>query len=378
MKIINTAIIGIGFIGIAHIEAIRRLGNVNIVAICNEINCDSIAEKFNIAKSYKNYRDMIDSEDLDVIHICTPNDTHFEIAEYALYHNIHVICEKPFAKSVEEAKKLTKLAKEKNLIHAVNFHCRFYPMIRQIKEMIQNDELGSIYSIHGGYLQDWLFLETDYSWRLESAQSGDSRAVADIGSHWIDSIEHITSLKIEKVFADFATFHKTRKKPIKANATYSNEAQINQEYVDIPINTEDFAQILIHFSNGTKGNLIVSQMFAGKKNQMYFSISGSKETLQWDSENSNEVWVGKRNDYNQQISKDPSIMHSSAASISSYPGGHVEGFPDAFKHCFDNIYCAIRGDSSQNYATFDDGLREMIICDAIVQSAKEGVWKTIC
>lgn len=377
MKIIKTAIIGIGFIGIAHIEAVRRLGNVDIIAICNNINCSELAEKFNIAKSYSDYRKMIDSEDLDVIHICTPNDTHFEIAKYALNHNTHVICEKPLAKNVNEARELAELAKEKKLIHAVNFHSRFYPMVHQIKEMIANNEVGSIYSIHGGYLQDWLFLDTDYSWRLESAQSGDSRAVADIGSHWIDTIEHITNLKIEKVFADFAIFHKTRKKPLQGISTYSNNLSSNKEYENIPINTEDYAQILIHFTNGSKGNLTVSQMFAGKKNQMYFSISGSKETLHWDSENSNEVWVGKRNDYNQLISKDPSIMHSGAASISSYPGGHVEGFPDAFKHCFDNIYKAIKNESQQDYATFDDGLREMIICDAIVSSAKDCVWKII-
>jgi predicted dehydrogenase len=246
----------------------------------------------------------------------------------------------------------------------------------QAKAMVDSGEVGDIYTIHGGYLQDWLFYETDYSWRLEPEISGESRAFADIGSHWIDAVEFISGLRAVEVFADFETFHKVRKKPLKAIDTYSGMTLRPEDYEEKHIDTEDYCTVLFKFDSGARGTCTISQVFAGRKNQMLVDIGGSRCALHWDSERSNELWIGRRDTFNQTATKDPSTLSPLAGSIISYPGGHAEGFPDSFKQNFKAIYAAVeKGDTGQNlFATFEDGLREMQLCDAIVRSAKEGRW----
>jgi predicted dehydrogenase len=378
-KKFRTGIIGVGFIGAVHVEQLRRLGNVEVVALTDSVDAQKKADALFVPKGYADYREMIDSESLDCVHICTPNSTHFEIAMYALDHGVNVICEKPLATTRDEGEQLLAFAKEKGLIHAMNFNCRFYPMAYQMREMVKSGDLGDIFTIHGGYIQDWLFYDTDYNWRLETALSGKSRAFADIGSHWIDLVEFITGLRVTEVMADFETFHKTRKKPTKPIDTYSGMALRPEDYVEVPIETEDYAAVLFHFDNGAHGVCNITQVFAGRKNQMLVSIAGSKSSLHWDSEALNEVWIGRRDRDNGQLVKDPSILAPKTRAVDSYPGGHVEGFADAFKQNFKQIYKAIEtGDASGlDYATFVDGAREMQLCGAIVQSAKERRWVTV-
>ncbi|MGI5977794.1 MAG: Gfo/Idh/MocA family protein [Candidatus Limivicinus sp.] len=379
MKKFRTCVIGVGFIGAAHIEALRRLGNVDVVAVCNTHNADKIAEKFCIPKGYSDYKEMIDTEKPDVVHICTPNVAHYEMAMYAMERGCSIVCEKPLTKTLDEAKALAKYAKEHNIINGVNFNCRWYPQAMQAKAMMQSGEVGDVYTIHGAYLQDWLYYDTDYSWRLEPSVSGKSRAFADIGSHWIDMVESITGLRAVEVMADFATFHKTRKKPLKPIATYSGMALRPEDYQEMPINTEDYCTVLFHFDNGAHGNCTISQVFAGRKNQIVFDIAGSKCSLHWDSEDSNELWIGHRDRFNEKAPKDPSILSPLAGAATSYPGGHVEGFPDTFKQSFKAIYDAIEKGSTEKglFATFEDGLREMTLCDAVVRSAEEHRWVKI-
>lgn len=378
MKKIRTGVVGIGFIGTVHIEQLRRLGNVEVVAITESIDPQKKADSLFVPKGYADYKSMIDQEALDCIHICTPNATHFEIAEYALNHGVHVVCEKPMTTSVDQAKKLVKLAKEKNLVAALNYNCRFYPMVYQMREMIQSGEMGDIYTIHGGYLQDWLFFDTDYSWRLEPELSGDTRAFGDIGTHWLDLVEFSTGLKVVELLADFEIFHKTRRKPLKAIETFSGMALKPEDYEEVPITTEDYATVLFHMDNGAHACCNISQVFAGRKNQIMVAIAGSKCSAYWDSENSNELWVGRRETCNGQYAKDPSILAPKTGKIISYPGGHVEGFPDTFKQNFKQIYAAIAGDHSPaDYPTFESGLREMVLCEKIVQSAKEKRWVSV-
>lgn len=374
MKQFRTGVVGVGFIGAVHIEALRRLGNVSVVALCNNIKAEQLAEQLHVPTAYSDYKKMIDECELDFIHICTPNQTHFEIAEYALTHGVNVVCEKPLSITVQEAVELDRLAKEHGRINAVNFHSRCYPMIRQMKEMVRAGELGDLLSIHGEYLQDWLLLQTDYSWRLETKDGGSSRAVADIGSHWLDTAEYVSGLKIRKVFADFAIFYPERLRPTQAVETFSTAA-VN-EYEAFFVGTEDYAQILLEFENGAKGSLVVSQMFAGRKNQMTLSIAGKKQALHLDTEKLNELWIGKRDGYNMVAVKDPSLLAPGAKEMDSYPGGHVEGFPDAFKHNFRQIYAAAESVSGE-YATFADGVREMKLCEAIIRSANTGAWVTV-
>ncbi len=373
MKQYRTGIVGVGFIGMVHIEALRRMGNVTVVAICNNINCKEIAKRLNVPQAYDDYKAMIDSTNIDFIHICTPNNTHFEIASYALAHGVNVICEKPLALSSLEAVRLEELAAANGRINAVNFHCRCYPMVRQMKEMIAQGELGNIFSVHGEYLQDWLLYQTDYSWRLEHAEGGSSRAVADIGSHWLDTTEYVTGRKIHKVFADFATFYPERCRPKQVVETFSNAAYA--DYERFSVKTEDYAQILLEFDNGMKGSAVISQMFAGYKNKMTLSVAGAQKSMAFDSEKLNELWIGQRDGFNMIAVKDPSLLSAGARELDSYPGGHIEGFADAFKHNFRQIYESVKtGGENREYAAFSDGAREMKLCESILRSAREGRW----
>jgi predicted dehydrogenase len=219
-------------------------------------------------------------------------------------------------------------------------------------------------------------LDTDYNWRLERETSGGSRAFSDIGTHWLDLVEFVTGLKVTELLADFATFHKTRKKPTKPIETYSGMALRPEDYEVVPINTEDYATVFFHFENGARGCCNISQAFAGRKNQMLVSIGGSKCALHWDSENSNSLWVGRRETLNGEYVKDPSVLKAAVGSVVSYPGGHVEGFPDTFKQNFKKIYEAIASGKQKEgeYATFEDGKREMIFCEKVIESAAEKRW----
>ena len=377
MKQLKAGVVGVGFIGAVHIEQLRRLGNVEVVALADEAGAQEKADALYVPHAYTNYKDMIDNEQLDCVHICTPNSTHYEIAMYAMERGVNVVCEKPMTCTVEEAEKLRAYAKEKGLVNAMNFNCRFYPRAYQMRQMVRSGEVGDIYTVHGGYLQDWLFLDTDYSWRLEPEFTGASRAFADIGSHWIDLVEYITGLRAVEVLADFAIFHKTRKKPTKEIATYSGMALRPEDYEEVPITTEDYATVLFHMENGACVSCNISQVFAGRKNQMIVSVAGSRCALHWDSENSNALWIGRRERDNGELVKDPSILDDGTKGVISYPGGHVEGFPDTFKQNFKKIYAAIAGGKPEDYATFDDGLREMVLCEKIVESARERRWVSL-
>jgi len=382
MKTIRTAVAGAGFIGPVHIESIRRAVGVEVVALFHPVEkeLEAKAESWGIPHGYSDFEKMIAEENFDCIHICTPNNLHFPMAKAALLAGKHVVCEKPLATTVEEAKELVSLAKKHNRVHAVNFNLRYYPLVRQMKRMREKGELGNVYSVAGSYLQDWLFYATDYNWRLEPDKSGDSKAIADIGSHLIDLIEYITGLSIVEVMADFSTVHKTRKKPLKPVETYSGKLLAAADYQDVPIATEDYASVLLRFNNGSKGVVTVSQVTAGRKNRCSLEISGANQTLSWNSENPNDLWIGKRNEPNAVMMRDPAIVDPEVRSIISYPGGHNEGFGDTSKQLFKEIYDAVRANAAPvnpSYPTFEDGLRELILCDKIVESHRKQAWVTV-
>jgi predicted dehydrogenase len=373
----QVAVVGLGFIGPAHIEALRRLPDVEVVGIADfsaEI-AQARAQTLGTG-AYDSFDDLLRDDSIECVHICTPNFLHYEQSKKALLAGKNVVCEKPLATNIAEAEELVELADKLGLVNAVHFNLRYYPLIRQMKTMREKGELGDIYSVQGSYLQDWLFLPTDYNWRLEPSQSGDSRAVADIGSHLFDLIEYITGLHITEVMADFNTVHKTRMKPKKAIATYSGKLLQASDYEEVPITTEDFASILYRFENGNKGVATVSQVSAGRKNRCTLEISGSKETFNWCSEAPNEMWIGRREGPNQSLMRDPALAHDEARALMTFPGGHNEGFPDTSKQLFKEVYAAIRNGKPANptYPTFADGLRELKLCDKIVQSSREQRW----
>jgi predicted dehydrogenase len=382
LKPVKVAVAGVGFIGPVHIESLRRAGGVEVVALFHPIENEA-AEKaiaMGIPKYFVDYDQMVRDADFDCVHICTPNNLHYPMAKAALLAGKHVVCEKPLATTVKEAEELLALAREKKLIHAVSFNLRYYPLVRQMKIMREKGELGRVYSIMGSYLQDWLFYETDYNWRLEPDKSGDSKAIADIGSHLIDLIEYISGLSITEVMADFSTVHPTRKKPLKAQETYSGKVLAPEDYQDVSIRTEDFASVLLRFSDGSRGVVSVSQVAAGRKNRLSLEFHGSKVTMAWTSETPNELWIGKRNEANQVLMRDPSLVDKEVRNIITYPGGHNEGFGDTSKQLFRDIYAAVstgKQPEKPGYPTFEEGLRELKLCDAIVESHRKQSWVKI-
>jgi len=376
---LSAGVIGIGFIGEEHIEAIRRtnLGEVTAIAGHNIQKTFVKAEKFSVTRYFDDYRQLLSLPDIDVVHICTPNNLHYSMAKEALLAGKHVVCEKPLTMTIAEAHELLELAEEKHLVNAIHFNIRYYPLVRHTKDMIDAQELGRIYSITGSYLQDWLYYDTDYSWRLESSQSGATRAIGDIGTHWMDLIEYVSGEKIVSVMADCSTFLPFRKKPKKALETWSNKLMSSDEYEEVPIDTEDYASVLLRFESGAKGCFTVNQMAAGRKNQVKFDICGSKSALMWNSEAPNELSIGQRSGPNGILIRDPSLMSSYSRSLTSLPGGHNEGFADTSKQLFKEVYQYILdGNFSAvpTFPTFLHGLREAQLCEAIVKSSRMGCW----
>ena len=270
MEKIKVAVAGLGFIGPAHIEALRRLPNIDVVAIADvgEEHTRQKAEQLGIGASYGDFGELLKHDGVQCVHICTPNFLHFDMAKAALEAGKHVVVEKPLATTSQQGEELVALAEKTGLVNAIHFNLRYYPLVRQMRAMREHDELGDIYSVIGTYLQDWLYYDTDYNWRLEPEQSGDSRAIADIGSHLLDLVEYIAGVKIVEVLADFSTVHAQRKKPLKPVETYGGMTLKPEDYQDVPITTEDHANVLLRFDNGNKGVATVSQVSAGRKNQL--------------------------------------------------------------------------------------------------------------
>ncbi len=382
MEKIKVAVAGTGFIGPAHIEALRRLPNVEVVGLA-EANAElakTKADQLGIPRSYGDFQEVVNDPEINCVHICTPNFLHYPMSKAALLAGKNVVCEKPLATKTEEAEELVKIAREKGVVNALHFNVRYYPLVRQMKTMREKGDLGEIFSIMGSYLQDWLFLNTDYNWRLEPDKSGESRAIADIGSHLMDLIEYVTGLHVTEVLADFSTVHKTRMKPLKPVETYSGKMLTPEDYQEVNINTEDHANVLLRFNNGNKGVITVSQVAAGRKNRLNVEIAGSKQNVEWCSEKPNELWIGKRETANQSLMRDPSLVYKEAAQIISYPGGHNEGFADCSKQLFKEVYAAVaEGRQPENplFPTFEDGLRELILCDKMIESHKKQAWVKI-
>lgn len=381
-KKFKVGVIGVGFIGPAHMEGIRRQGfEVLAIAEANQELAEAAAERLLVPKAYGDWKDLVADPEIDVVHIASPNFLHYKHAKAVLEAGKHVVCEKPLAMTSEESAELVKLAEEKNLVNAVNFNIRFYPLVHEAKARIEAGEIGDrVYIVQGSYLQDWLLLDTDWNWRLEPELGGELRAVADIGSHWMDLVTFVTGTRIKAVFADFETFLPIRRKPKKKIDTFGGKMEVDVEYEEKEIHTEDYASVLLKFENGAKGTMTVSQVSSGRKNRLFFEINGSESSLIWDSEVPNQMIIGNRPEPNQLIIKDPSLMMNAARWTASYPGGHTEGFPDTFKQLQTAVYRYIgAGDfkAEPDFPTFRDGHNTILVDEAILKSAKENRWVEI-
>lgn len=377
----NVAIVGTGFMGPAHTEALRRLG-INVAGILGSSaeKSQQAATQLGIPKAYKTLEELLADEAIQAVHITSPNRHHFDQASRVLQAGKHVHCEKPLAMTSEESRTLVKLAQESGLAAGVNYNIRYYPLNLEVRDMIQRGALGNVFSIYGSYVQDWLLYATDYNWRVLSDEGGKLRAVADIGTHWLDLLQTITGLSVTAVLADLQTVHKRRQRPVGEVATFSGKVEAIDATESINIDTEDYGAVLLRFANGAHGSLWVSQVTAGRKNSLRYEIAGTEGAVAWNSEQPNDLWIGQRNQPNQQLIRDPGLVSAAARAHITYPGGHNEGYDDSFKQSFKAFYDYIAaGDFNalEPFPTFAEGHKEIVLCEAILQSHQQQQWVEI-
>jgi predicted dehydrogenase len=380
MKKIKTAIIGTGFMGKVHAENVRRLGNVEIAAVADF--ADEPARKFGQAIGVEHttgdYTTLLKDPEIDAVHVLTPNALHYPMCKAALNAGKHVLCEKPFTVTSAEARELVDLAARTKLANAINHNLRYYPVVQQIRRMIEAGDLGEILIVQGTYSQDWLLYDTDWNWRVDSKANGALRAMGDIGSHWMDMIQHLTGLKITALCADLATFHKTRKRPKGPIETFAGKTLKPDDYQPVSIDTEDFGAVLLHLGDRARGAFTVSQMSAGRKNMFAFDIYGTKAGVSWNQERPDELWIGQRNTPNGLILKDPSLLYPKAAAYADLPGGHSEGYDDVHKQVYKHFYARVADPSAPlDYPTFEDGLLGMQLLEKVLESSKKNGWVTV-
>ncbi|MBX9471688.1 Gfo/Idh/MocA family protein [Microcella sp.] len=375
---LRAAIVGTGFIGTVHREALRRLG-IDVIGVLGSSPSRSKEKsaEWGVARAYFDYDEVLTDESVDVVHITSPNDQHFEHARGALTAGKHVVCEKPLAMNSSQTAELAELAASTGLVGAVNFNVRFYPQVHEMRERVANGSVGKPYLITGSYFQDWLLYDTDWNWRVEAARGGDLRVVGDVGSHWFDLATFVTGQRIVEVMADLTTFIPQRRRPTGEVATFGSATGPT---VDYDVGSEDAGSILLRFAGGARGVVSVSQVSAGRKNAISFELNGSSASVAWRGERPEELWIGHRSEPNQVLLRDPSLLSASAAAISGLPGGHAEGFENGFKALYAAVYTDIAAgapSAAPRYATFADGHYESLIVEAVGRSARTSSWATV-
>lgn len=367
---VRAAVVGTGFIGAVHVDALRRLG-VEVTGVVG--SSQARAEAKGRAPAYASYEALLDDDRVDVVHLTTPNNLHHEQVKHALAAGKHVVCEKPLALTAAESAELVELAERSGLVHCTNFNIRFYPLVQEARARAAAGELGDIWSVHGGYLQDWLLFPTDWNWRLEPERGGALRAVADIGSHWLDLVQFVTGLQVAEVFADLATTIPVRQRPKGEVETFASAADV--ERVDAAMSTEDLAHVLVRFRGGARGSCVVSQVAAGRKNAVRFEVDGSAASLAWDGESPEQLWLGRRDEPNSVLLRNPGLMSAASAETTTLPAGHAEGFADTFRELYRAVYRAVAaGEPGDDYPTFRDGHAENVLGEAIARSDRDQTW----
>jgi predicted dehydrogenase len=382
MTRLGMGLVGPGFVGMHHVDAVRRLGFVDVVAIADvdEGLARAKAAALGVPKAYGSFEALAADPGVHVVHNTTPNFLHGPVIKAALAHRKHIISEKPLASSADEAHALWLAARDAGVVHAVTFNYRGNPMVQQARAMVADGSLGAVHYVHGAYLQDWLLKPTDFSWRLEPEKGGASSAVADIGSHWCDLAQHVAGRRIESVLADLATVVPMRYKPRADREAFAGAAGDPGE--PFQMRSEDLATILVRFEGGARGAVSVGQVCAGHKNDLWLEVNGAASSLRWRQERQNELWLGRRDEPNAVIAKDPSLLHADARGYARLPGGHQEGWPDAFFNVLRDVYDAVRGRPGAGrgpaYATFEDGYRIAALVDAVLASHRAGgVWTSV-
>lgn len=373
MPQLDAALVGAGFIGPVHVEALRRLGRPMVGVLSSSPDrTQAIAKTLNIFKAYRSFDELLADPDIKVVHVATPNRHHYDQCRRVLEAGKHVICEKPLGMNSRETADLAALAQSRpKQVAAVCFNVRFYPLCLEARQWVTENQLGTIYHITGSYVQDWLLRKTDFNWRVIAEEGGALRAVGDLGAHWFDLIASITGLEVASVCADLKTFLPTRQPPRGA-------AEETRNAVDsVAVETEDYGSVMLHFKGGATGCFTVSQVTAGRKNCLRYEIAGAEASLAWNSELPNNLWLGRRDKPNEMLIRDPALLAPSSQPLARYPGGHNEGFPDTLKELFRAVYDYIEaGDwrAPRSFPAFCDGHKQAILGDAILKSQRERRW----
>jgi len=373
------AVIGVGFVGRAHVDAIRRLGiPIRGILGSSKERGEESREALGLERSYASLDELAADSAVTAVHICTPNHVHFEQSGKLLRAGKHVLCEKPLAMDSRESAMLVQVAREANRVGGVAYNLRYYPLCQEAHAMIRRGDIGAPHTAHGKFLQDWLLHPTDWNWRLEQNLGGELRAVSDIGTHAMDLLMFLTGKKIMQVCADLATVVPVRRKPRGRVETFKKADAAG--FDDMEMSTDDYATILLHFQEGLRGVVTVSQVSAGHKCGLGFGIDGSNGSLWWEGENPNQLFIGRRESPNGSLIKDPSLMAPEARRYAMYPGGHAEGYPDTFMQLFRDFYEYIEaGDlkAPRTFPTFETGHHEMLLCDAVLKSSQTRSWQPV-
>lgn len=386
MKRLGMGLVGPGFVGAHHIDAVRRLGFVDVVAIAasSDASARRKADALGVQKAYGSFEALVADPDVHVVHNTTPNYLHVPVILAALAHGKHVISDKPLAMTGAAARVLLDAANKAGVVHAVTFNYRGNPLVQQAREMIAAGELGPLHFIHGAYLQDWLLEATDFSWRVEPEKGGESSAVGDIGSHWCDLVQHVAGRRIVEVLADLTTVIDTRLKPSSSTDAFARGGDDDDAREAVAVRSEDLASILLRFEGGAKGSVSVGQVCAGHKNGLWFEVNGRQASLRWLQERQNELWIGRRDAANATLAKDPPLLAPGARAYAHLPGGHQEGWADAFCNVLRDVYGFIAAGKRPGdprppaFATFEDGYQSACVVDAILESHRHGaVWTRV-
>ena len=374
---ISAGVVGVGFIGVAHVEALRRLG-INVVGVVGSSpeRAKAKADAADLPAVYESVAAMAADPTIDVIHVASPNYAHADQVRICLDAGKHVVCEKPLALDSADTADLVSRAAASGLVNAVCFNIRFYPNCHQARALVASGSIGEPRFVTGSYLQDWLLLDTDWNWRLVPSEAGGLRAVADIGSHWLDLARFISGTDITEVMADLHTLVRVRRHPAGPVETFATTTE-GEELVEEEMSSDDAAGILLRFANGARGMVAVSQVSAGRKNSVSIEVDGSDSALSWFSENPDQLWIGHRGRANEILQRDPSLAAPEAARVIAYPGGHVEGYPDTFRALFAEVYADVaRGGPSPDptYPTFADGHDALLVTEAVARSSREQRW----
>jgi len=376
MKTPRGAVIGLGFVGRAHLESLRRQGIlVQGVLASSPDRTKEACRNLRVDRAYASLDELADDDAVDVVHVCTPNYLHLAEAKACMESGKHVLCEKPVAMNTRESASLIQIAKANARVGGVSYNLRYYPLVQEARSIIARGLIGEPRLIHGSFLQDWLLYPGDWSWRLDPAQSGDLRVVADIGTHWLDMAMWLTGRKVTEVCADLATVVPIHHKPHGRVESFQQSQSAG--FDEVKITTEDYASILLHFEGNLRGVLTVSQVSAGHKARLNFEVNGTEGSLAWNAEEPNTLWIGKRKEPNQQMMKDPALMSPATRGYSVYPAGHTEGYPDTFAQLFKDFYAYIAANdfnAPRTFPTFETGHEELVLCDAIAVSHRDRRW----